>query len=64
MITRAKTSVFKTLHLAKLGVIRPLYFFSALITFTEPKGFKFVDNNPAWIVVMDKNIHALQNNHT
>jgi hypothetical protein len=64
MLTRAKVGIFKTRHPAHLSLVESSGLLSALLASTEPKGFKSVAKNPAWLAAMDEEIQALQSNHT
>ncbi|RVW33283.1 Retrovirus-related Pol polyprotein from transposon RE1 [Vitis vinifera] len=64
MITRAKAGIFKTRHPANLGVLGSSGLLSSLLASTEPKGFKSAAKNPAWLVAMDEEVQALQQNGT
>jgi len=64
MLTRARASIFKTHHQANLAVLGSSGLLSALLASTEPKEFKSAVKNPAWLVAMDEEVQALQNNRT
>ena len=64
MLTRAKASIFKTRHQANLAVLGSSSLLSTLLASIEPKGFKFAAKNPAWLIAMDEEVQALQNNRT
>ena len=64
MITRAKSRIFKTQHLAYLSFVQSTPLIHALLATSEPKGFKFVAKNLAWLAAMDDEMKALQINHT
>ncbi|KAL6344748.1 hypothetical protein AAG906_002654 [Vitis piasezkii] len=54
MLTRAKTSIFKTHHPANLGVLSSSRLLSALLA----------SINPTWLAAMDEEVQALQHNRT
>ena len=56
MITRAKASIFKTLHLANLSVLGSSKLLSTLLASTVPKGFKTAAKNPTWLTAMDEEV--------
>ena len=56
MITRAKASIFKTLHLANLSVLGSSKLLSTLLASTVPKGFKTAAKNPTWLAAMDEEV--------
>ena len=56
MITRAKASIFKTLHLANLSVLGSSELLSTLLASTVPKGFKTAAKNPTWLTAMDEEV--------
>ncbi|XP_068661654.1 uncharacterized protein [Aristolochia californica] len=64
MITRAKVGIFKPRHPTHLGVLGSSGLLPALLTSTEPKGFKSAAKNPAWLAAMDEEVQALQQNDT
>ena len=64
MITQAKAGIFKIRHPANLGLVGSSGLFYALFASTEPKRFKSATKNPAWLVAMDEEVQALQNNRT
>lgn len=64
MLTRAKAGIFKPRHPANLALSGSSGLLSALLTFTEPKGFKSAAKNPAWLTAKDEEVQALQTNRT
>ncbi|KAE8726678.1 hypothetical protein F3Y22_tig00006570pilonHSYRG00202 [Hibiscus syriacus] len=64
MLTQAKASIFKPHHPSNLVVLGSSGLLYALLVSTEPKGFKSVAKNPAWLAAMDEEVQALKNNCT
>ncbi|XP_068657858.1 uncharacterized mitochondrial protein AtMg00820-like [Aristolochia californica] len=64
MVIRAKAGIFKPLHAADIAFSGPSCLLSALLTSTEPKGFKSFVKNPTWLATMDEEVQALQHNRT
>ncbi|KAJ8643177.1 hypothetical protein MRB53_004925 [Persea americana] len=64
MLARAKAGIFKPRHPANLALSGSSGLLSALLTFTEPKGFKSAAKNPAWLTAKDEEVQALQTNRT
>ncbi|XP_012845775.1 PREDICTED: uncharacterized protein LOC105965758 [Erythranthe guttata] len=64
MLTRAKAGIYKPRHPAYMGLVHSYGLLSVLLTSTEPKGFKFAAENPAWLAAMDEEVQALKNNCT
>ncbi|KAF5468746.1 hypothetical protein F2P56_012876 [Juglans regia] len=64
MLTRAKADIFKSLHSANISILGSFGLLSALLVSIEPKGLKSAAKNPDWLMAMDDEVHALQNNHT
>ncbi|XP_068645125.1 uncharacterized protein [Aristolochia californica] len=64
MVTRAKAGIFKPRHSADITFSGSAGLLSALLTSTEPKGFKSVAKNPAWLAAMDEEVRVLRENHT
>ncbi|XXG45770.1 hypothetical protein AAC387_Pa02g0759 [Persea americana] len=64
MLTRAKAGIFKPRHPANLALSGSSGLLSALLTFTEPKGFKSAAKNPAWLTAKDEEVQALQTNQS
>ena len=58
MITRAKVGIFKTYHLVNLGILGSSGLLYVILASTEPRGFKFVVKNLAWVMAMDEEIRA------
>ena len=63
-ITRAKYGIFKTRHLANLGVLGSSGLLSAILASTEPRRFKSTTKNSAQFAVVDEKIRVLQQNDT
>ncbi|XP_068663015.1 uncharacterized mitochondrial protein AtMg00810-like [Aristolochia californica] len=62
MLTHAKAGIFKSRHSADLAYSGSSGLLYALLTSTEPKGFKSTAKNPVWLAAMDDEVQALQNN--
>jgi len=52
MVTRAKTSIFRTRHLANHTALCFSNLITALLASTEHKGFKFAAKNLVWLTIM------------
>jgi len=63
MVTRAKAGIFQPRYPTYLSqhVSGLLH---ALLTTSEPRGFKTVAKNPAWLAAMDEELNALRENCT
>ncbi|KAF5480179.1 hypothetical protein F2P56_000945 [Juglans regia] len=70
MVTHAKSEIFKTrhpihpIHPVHLSLVQSSPLLHALLVTSEPKGFKSIAKNPAWLAAMDDEMKALQTNHT
>lgn len=64
MVTRARAGIFKPCHIVDVAQVMGSSLLAALITHTEPKGFKSAAKNPVWLSAMDDEMNALRRNNT
>ena len=60
MITQVKAGIYPT----SLGILGSFGLLSTFLTSTEQKGFKSAAKNPTWVVALEEEIRALQQNDT
>ncbi|GJW16872.1 retrovirus-related pol polyprotein from transposon TNT 1-94 [Tanacetum coccineum] len=62
MTTRSKASIFKHKHHADLASLTTHHLHVALLSTTEPRGFKTAAKDPKWMEAMNEEFQALQQN--
>ncbi|GKE98841.1 retrovirus-related pol polyprotein from transposon RE1 [Tanacetum coccineum] len=64
MTTRSKAGIFKHKHHADLASLTTHPLHVALLSTTEPRGFKTAAKDPKWMEAMNEEFQALQQNQT